>query len=74
MPEDRENRKHLDLAAAVLQDVLQDVRHDLTVEGVPVHIVYRIIGSFYTGSSGPPLSPKAQCERAEFDIDSVAKK
>jgi hypothetical protein len=27
---------------------------DLTVEGVPVHIVYRIIGSFYTGSSGPP--------------------
>ena len=50
MPEDRENRKHLDLAAAVLQDV----RHDLTVEGVPVHILYRIIGSFYTGSSGPP--------------------
>jgi hypothetical protein len=70
MPEDCENREHLDLGAVVLRDV----RLDSTVERVPAHIVYRIIWSSYTGFLRFPLSPKTQCERAEFGIDSVAKK
>jgi serine acetyltransferase len=51
MPEDRENRKHLDLGAVVLQDV----RLDSTVKGVPAHIVYRITGSSYASFTQVPL-------------------
>jgi hypothetical protein len=50
---------------------LQDERVDSTVEGVPPYIVRR----YNTGILWwfPP-SRNAQCERVDFDIDSVAKK
>lgn len=50
-PEDRENRKHLDLGAVELQDALLDSM----LEWVPAHIVYRIIGLCYAGFLRVPL-------------------